>query len=143
MTSKRVLWGASLALKMEKVPSKRLSKKHEKMHRKIYKNSAKVTPKWMPPQLFGHFFQHFWRLVSRGASTPKNHVFLIKITAFLYKNAVVLANRCVQNYTHGPPSPHKLARRYTGLPAQLYMIPARGPQTEIIYCQPWKVKLST
>ena len=49
-------------------------------------------------------------------------LFLIKITAFLYKNAVVLANRCVQNYTHGPPSPHQLARRYTGLPAQYIYI---------------------
>ena len=37
---------------------------------------------------------------------------------FHNKNALVLANRCVQNYTDGPPSPHKLARRYTGLPAQ-------------------------
>ena len=37
---------------------------------------------------------------------------------FHNKNALVLANRCVQNYTDGPPSPHKLVRRYTGLPAQ-------------------------
>ena len=64
------------------------------------------------------FLGTFLIIFSRGASTPENNVFLIKNHCFLYKNAVVLANRCVQNYTHGPPSPHKLARRYTGLPAQ-------------------------
>ena len=43
MTSKRVLWGASLALKMEKVPSKRLSKKTWKKYIGKY---PKIAKKW-------------------------------------------------------------------------------------------------
>ena len=112
MTSKRVLWGASLALKMEKVPSKRLSKKY-------IGKIPKIAKKWLHNgQLPLSFLGTFLMIFSRGASTPENHVFFAKNHCFLYKNAVVLANPCVQNYTHGPPSPHKLARRYTGLPAQ-------------------------
>ena len=45
MTSKRVLWGASLALKMEKVPSKRLSKKTAKKYIRQYAKIAKTCLK--------------------------------------------------------------------------------------------------
>ena len=41
MTSKRVLWGASLALKLEKVPSKRLAKKTWKTYIGTYPKFAK------------------------------------------------------------------------------------------------------
>ena len=83
MSCKRVLGGASLALKMEKVPSKRASKKHIKhTHRKISKNIEK-RPK------HGHvhlsFLGTFLMIFSWGASTPENHAFFDKNHRFFIK----------------------------------------------------------
>jgi len=48
-----MLWGVSLALKMEKVPSKRLSKKRQKKHSGKY---PQIVKKWPKTGQVGHRF---------------------------------------------------------------------------------------
>ena len=87
MTSKRVLWGASLALKMEKVPSERLSKKTWKTY---IGKSPKISKKWPKTgHLHLSFLGTFWLLFGSWFLGVPQHqkimLFLLKIIAFYIK----------------------------------------------------------
>ena len=87
MTSKRVLWGASLALKMEKVPSKRLSKKTWKKYIGKY---PKIAKKWPKTGYHLHSFLSTFLLIFGPwfLGVPQHQkimLFLLKITAFSIK----------------------------------------------------------
>ena len=87
MTSKTVLWGANLALKMEKVASKMLWKKTLKKYIGKY---PKIAKKWSKPgqgqrSFLGTFLSIFGSWFLGVPQHPKITLFLIKITAFYIK----------------------------------------------------------
>ena len=103
--------GKSALQEVIKKTSKKYIGKYPKIAKKLPQNGH------APLSFLGTFLIIFgsWFL---GVPQHQKIMFFAKNHCFLCKNAVVLANRCMQHYTHGLPSPHKLARRYTGLPAQ-------------------------